>query len=234
MSGRKSAAQRFFTEEEARRVRAAVAAAEAKTSGEIVVMVASASHDYPEVRQGVALLAGLFAGLLAAKGLAPLLWWPGDPLWLFLAVFLGVAAGSRFLLPLAPASWRWAVPRERARFEVEREAVLNFYGKKLHHTRQASGVLLFISVLERRVHILADTGVARALPRATWEELVRDVTQGIREGRAAAAAVAAVDRLGALLASAFPAGPEDENELADLIIVRPEDRPRAGEHLVIR
>ena len=228
----KSPAERFFTEEEARRVRAAVAAAEAATSGEIVVMVASASHDYPEARLGVGLLVAVPTALAAAKVFAPLFWWPGDPLWLFLAVFAPVLIALRFLLPNAPCLWRWAVAPGRARYEVEREAALNFYGKRLHHTRQATGVLIFISVLERRVHILADTGVSAVFPPAAWDDLVRELTTGIRAGRRAEAAIAAVKRLGAMLATSFPIEPDDRNELADLIIVRP--REQSGDDLVIR
>lgn len=228
----KSLAERFFTEEEARRVRAAVAAAEAGTSGEIVVMVASSSHDYPEARLGLSLVSAALAGLAAAKVLAPLLWWPGDHLWLFLGVFAAALVALRFLLPNAPLLWRGLIHPERARLEVEREAVLNFYGKRLHHTRRAGGVLIYISVLERRVHILADTGVSAVVPPATWDNLARELTAGIRAGRAAETTIAAVERLGGMLAASFPVEPDDENELADLVIVRP--RKISGAGLVIR
>ena len=231
---RKSLAEQFFTEEESRRVREAVATAESRTSGEIVVMVVSDSHDYPETRQGLALLTALLLGLLTVKGVAPLFWWSGDPLWLFLGVFLCLFMGLGFLLPYVPLLWRWAIPAERARFEVEREAVLNFYSKGLQHTREATGVLLFISVLERRVHILADRGISRVFPQGTWEGLIQDLTAGIRAGQAATVTVATVERLAVMLTGSFPAGPEGDNELEDLIIVRAQDRPKPGQHLVIR
>lgn len=230
----KSLAEQFFTEEESKRVREAVATAESKTSGEIVVMVVSDSHDYPETRQRLALLAALLLGLLTVKGLVPLFWWSGDPLWLFLAVFLCVFAGLGLLFPAMPLLWRWAIPQERARFEVEREAVLNFYDKGLQHTREATGVLIFISVLERRVHILADRGISRVFPQETWEGLIQELTAGIRAGQAAALTVATVERLADMLTESFPAGPEDDNELEELIIVRAQDRPKPGQHLVIR
>lgn len=230
----KSLAERFFTEAEARQVREAVAAAEASTSGEIVVMVASSSHEYPEARAALALAVAALAGLAAAKGAAPLFWWPGDPLWLFLCVGAAALVALRFLLPHAPLLWRPCIHPSRARDEVEREAVLNFYGKRLHHTRQATGVLIFISVLERRAHILADTGVSAVFPPTAWEGLTRDLCVGIRAGRAAEATVTAVKRLGAMLAESFPIQPDDENELADLVIVRPREQVRVGEELVIR
>ena len=228
----KSLAERFFTAEEARRVREAVAAAEAETAGEIVVMVASSSHDYPEARLAFTLLVASFVGVVAVKVAAPLFWWSGDPLWHFLAAFAAGLAALRF--PRVPFLWRWLIHPERAREEVEREAVLNFYGKRLHHTRQATGVLIFISVLERRVRILADTGAGAVFPPAAWDDLARDLTAGIRAGKAADAVIAAVTRLGEMLAASFPIEPDDENELADLVIVRPRKRAEAGENLVIR
>lgn len=227
-------AEKFFNAQEAERIKAAVAKAEAGTSGEIVVMVASASSTYPEAQLRAALIFSFPLALLLAYIAAGFLWWPGDLLWLFLAFFCFSFLLLRFALPLSHALWRWFIAPEQAAFEVEREAVLSFYSENLHHTRQASGILLFLSVVERRVWILADSGINAALPPSIWQELVQELSSGIRAHRQGEATVLVVERIGALLAQAFPPGADNRNELADLIIRRPSDRPRTGHSLVIR
>ena len=227
-------AETFFTAEEAEHIKAAVAKAEAGTSGEIVVMVVSASHNYPAAHLRANLLLSFPLALVLAYTLARQLWWPADLLWLFLPIFCAIFAIFRLYLPLFPSLWRWFIVPEQAAFEVEREAVLSFYSENLHHTRQASGILLFLSVVERRVWILADSGINAALPPSIWQELVQELSSGIRAHRQGEATVLVVERIGALLAQAFPPEADDRNELADLIIRRPSDRPRTGHPLVIR
>lgn len=227
-------AERFFNAQDAGRIKAAVAQAEAGTSGEIVVMVASASSPYPEAELRAALIFSFPLALLLTYAAAGFLWWRGDLLWLFLALFAVAFLLLRFAAPLSHLLWRWFISPGHAAREVEREAVLSFYSENLHHTRQATGVLVFISVLERRVWILADSGINEVLPPSTWQELVDQLTRGIRAGEQGAATVSVVERIGQLLATSFPPEPDDRNELADLIIRKAQDRPRPDHPLVIR
>lgn len=227
-------AERFFNTQEAEHIRAAVAQAEAGTSGEIVVMVASASDDYPEAQLRAALLFSFPPALILAWIAARLLWWPGDLLWLFLTFFSLSFLLCRFALPLSHSLWRWFIAPEQAAAEVEREALLSFYSENLHHTRQATGVLVYISVLERRVWILADSGINAVLPPSTWKDLVQELIAGIRSKEQGKTTVRVVERIGALLAASFPPEPDDRNELADLIIRKAHERPRADHPLVIK
>ena len=227
-------AEKFFSRHEAERVKAAVTQAEAGTSGEIVVMVVSASHTYPAAHLRAALLLSFPLALVLAYVFARLLWWPGDLLWLFLAVFCVAFLAFHLCLPVAPWLWRWFITPGQATAEVERKALLSFYSENLHHTRQATGVLVFISVLERRVWILADSGINAVLPPSTWQELVQELVSGIRGHEQGAATVRVVERIGAMLAESFPPEPDDRNELADLIIRKAHARPRANHPLVIK
>ena len=80
-------AERFFTGAEQQRITAAVQAVEARTSGEVVVMVTSASHGCPEAGLLAAAALALPAALATAFTTAGLLWWRGEVLWLFLLLF---------------------------------------------------------------------------------------------------------------------------------------------------
>lgn len=227
-------AETFFSTEEAERIKAAVAKAEAGTSGEIVVMVVSASHNYPAAYLRANLFFSFPLALVLAYTLARQLWWLGNLLWLFLAIFCANFFIFRLCLPLLPWLWRWFIAPEQTAYEVEREALLSFYSENLHHTRQATGILIFISVLERRVWILADSGINAVLPPSTWQGLVGELTRGIRACEQGPAIIGVVERIGALLAQTFPSEADDRNELADLIVRKPSDRLRTGHSLVIR
>jgi putative membrane protein len=212
-------AQRFFTVEQQRQILHAVQQAEQGTSGEIVPMVVSASHAYPEARLAAAMTLSLACSLVTTLAVAPLLWWRGELLWLFLFFLPLYLLLFRFVVPQAPWLVRLFVHRRTAEAEVERAAFTAFYTEGLHRTRDATGVLIFISVLERRVWILGDRGInARIQPRS-WQEFVDRLIQGIRVGEACEALCGVIEEMGEVLRKRFPVRSDDRNELADLVIV---------------
>ena len=85
-------------------------------------------------------------------------------------------------------------------------------------TRDETGVLILISLFERRVHVLADRGIHTKVPSQAWEEIVSRVTEGIRRGNACEALCAAIGRCADLLEEHFPRKADDSNELPDLIL----------------
>lgn len=205
-------AQSFFTPQEQARIEAAVRAAEARTSGEILPMVVDASYEYPRTE----ILAG---GLLALALAATLSWIFGQAsLWVFLPLFLlGYWPCTRLIRNL-PDLKRRLIPAAELAAEVEERALLAFVEQGVHHTRDATGILILISLFERRVHVLADRGINQAVPKETWDEIVQMVTAGIRCGQACEALCAAIKRCGDLLEEQFPRKADDTNELPDLIL----------------
>jgi putative membrane protein len=194
--------QRIFSAQDLQRIRAAVRAAEEQTRGEIVPMVVQNSGRY----EACALLGGLFAMLT----LAGLLMFERESwgsnyssalilLGVLLAYVVGHAAGS------LPAMLRLVTPDDRMDLQVRRRAEAAFYEHGLHKTREGSGILIMISLLERRVQILADHAIDEKVPPATWDTVVQQLLQAIKEGRAAEGLCRAIAQCGALLAEHFPA-----------------------------
>ena len=114
-----------------------------------------------------------------------------------------VAEGS---LPLA-ALWHELSARERA---VELFAALRVWD-----TAENSGILIYVQLVEHRVEILADRGIAARVPQAEWDAICRDMESSFRKGEWRQGALQAVSRAGALLASRLPAGDSNPNELPD-------------------
>jgi putative membrane protein len=79
-------------------------------------------------------------------------------------------------------------------------------------------VLVLISVFERRVRVLADEGINAKVPEGQWDNIVKMITDGIKQKRAVDAICAAIEKIGALLASHFPVKPDDTDELENVIV----------------
>ncbi len=103
--------------------------------------------------------------------------------------------------------WRDTTPRQRAAELFVRLGV--------HSTEEHSGILIYVQLLDRRVEILADTGIAAKVPQAEWDAICRAMEAAFAAGRWREGAVAAVARAGELLATHFPARAENPNELPD-------------------
>ncbi len=205
-------AEKFFTAEEKERIHQAVVAAERRTSGEIVPMIVGASGRYAEV-EITGLIVGLVAGTLAAFRLGD----PWAPVQSLLArPLLGAALG--FALCYIPAIKRRLIPKRRIDEAVHERCLAAFTAHGLHYTKAHTGILILISLLERRVQILADRGINEKVPPGTWDEIVSLETSGLKSGRACDAFCQAIQRCGDILAAHFPRSPDDRDELEDKLV----------------
>ena len=66
---------------------------------------------------------------------------------------------------------------------VRERAVMAFYEKQLYKTRDETGILIFISLLEHRVWILGDRGINAKIAPDFWEKIASELSSGIKEKR---------------------------------------------------
>ncbi|TSA04629.1 MAG: hypothetical protein D4R81_01425 [Nitrospiraceae bacterium] len=206
-----------FSDNDLCKIHDAVQAAEQRTQGEIVPMVVPSSARYIEARY----IAGLVTSLWALTALLTLDHGWGQyarhPGWIVLGVVLAYALGH--WAGFFPFCIRLLASRERMAFKVRRRAELAFYEHGLHKTREGTGILIMASLLERRVQVLADRAINERVPPGTWDDLVREMIQRIKNGRPTEAFCQAIAKCGDLLAQHFPAAPGDNpDELADDLI----------------
>ncbi|HKI80104.1 MAG TPA: TPM domain-containing protein [Pseudodesulfovibrio sp.] len=205
-------AETFLTQAEQDALVKCVQEAEATTSGEIVPVIASMSYDYP--RAG--LIGSLIFGALAAVALTMAL--GREDMWVFLALFLALFFCLSRLFDTVPALKRPFISKREMREEVAEAAFTAFHAHGLHDTRDKTGIIIYVSVYERSVQILADQGINDLVNPLAWEEVVAMVTQGIRAGKPGEALCAGVTRCGEMLTERFPIKPDDTDELPNLII----------------
>lgn len=110
-----------------------------------------------------------------------------------------------------PALWRELSPRARA--------IELFSRLRVWDTEENSGILIYVQLVERRVEILADRGIAARVPQAEWDAICRRMETSFRQGQWRQGALQAVTRAGELLARHFPAGARNPNELPDQPLV---------------
>jgi putative membrane protein len=211
------------------RVTAAVTAAEAGTDGEIVAVVAGQSDSYHDVGLHWTVLAMLLAlALLAAwPGLALAIharvgdpWAPVSPRSLFTIALVLLALTFvlfRLLFAWRPLRLLITPPSTKAR-RVRRRALALFRTAAEKRTRAATGVLLYLSLDERRAELIADESIHSKVAPETWGEAMADLVEEVKAGRPGAGMAKAVERIGAVLAEHFPRSRDDQNELPDRLI----------------
>lgn len=201
----------LFSAENEQRISAAIADAEKRTSGEIVVVLAVQSDGYHYVPP----LVGAIVALLVPWVLIFFTPLHIVPIYLIqLAVFLFVT------LALMPAPLRTAlVPIAIKRLHAHRRAIEQFLVQNLHTTGGRTGVLLFVSAAERYAEIIADRAIDEKVAEGTWKNIMDQLTAAIGAGQPTEGFVAAIGAIGTVLAAHFPPGTNDPNELPDHLII---------------
>lgn len=207
-----SIAQTFLTQDEQDTLVRCVQEVEKTTSGEIVPIIADASYEYPRA----SLIGGILGGGLAGIGAA--LAFGREDMWFFLAVFLAAFLVLSRLLEAFPRLKKPFISQREMREEVEEAAFTAFYRHGLHRTRDLTGILVYVSVYERQVQVLADKGINDKVDPQVWREVVNMVTDGIRAGTTGQALCKGVKRCGELVTEKFPIKEDDTDELPNLII----------------
>lgn len=214
----KDLAKNFLTDDERGRVEKAIKETEKLTAGEIVVMIISASYEYPMANVIGATAVALPLALILTSLVGSWLWIGGQNMWLFLGLLTLFFVIFHEVIKRIPRLKRFFISRHEIDTEVEEAAMTQFYTKGLYRTRDESGVLVLISVFERRVWILADRGINAKVPKNQWDDIVKMITVGIKQKRSADAIREAVKKIGELLKTHFPIKPDDTDELKNLII----------------
>jgi putative membrane protein len=203
----------FFSVGDKERIKEKTREIEGKTSGEIAVVVVDKGGRYREAEFLGAITAGnIVSLLLTLYYFHESIWWYVPFTFVFFFPFLVLFQRFPFLtIGLAG--------RMRINEAVKKRALQAFYEKGLYKTKDQTGVLFFISLLERKVWILADKGIHEKIKQSVLNKFAGYVSQGIREGHPADALIEAMDEVGKLLAQHYPRKADDVNELSDGVML---------------
>jgi putative membrane protein len=218
-----------------RRIAEAVGEAEATTRGEIVCVVTDEAASYAEVPLAwaasgaillpilallLAALAGHFdyafggwaAAHVAAAHAAVLTALTG-----YAVVQCLLFAGILMLVSIPPVR-RAFTPSSLKRAHVRSRAMEHFFARGLDKTREHTGVLIFVSLKDRRAEVLADSGISSKVAPSAWDEVISELVNGAKLKKPGDGFVAAIGRCGRILATHFPGADDNPNELPDAAV----------------
>jgi putative membrane protein len=217
------------------RIADAVTAAEEKTDGEITCVLAQEVSNYREVPLGWAALAALgLPPLLVLAGLQRLALadiftsWTDENVRAVEALILRVLSAYSLLqaaifvvvalVVALPAVRRVMTPGALKRHRVRMVARHHFAASGYRLGHGVPHILIFASLADRRVELVAHKAIHEAVGQARWNEAVAAVTDGMKAGSPADGFVRAIGMCGEALATHFPATGPRQNRLPNEII----------------
>ncbi|HVA56027.1 MAG TPA: TPM domain-containing protein [Gammaproteobacteria bacterium] len=201
-----------FSEQDKARITAAIHAAEKNTSGEFVAVVARSSDHY-------IFLPLLWAAIVALLVPGMFLLFSASLVYMHiyqiqLLAFIVLA----LLFLFVPELHLYLIPRHIKHARASRLAKAQFYLQGVHMTREHSGVLLFVSLAEHYVEIVADKGIHEKIGETHWQSIIQAFVENVRKDEIVDGFVAAISACGTAMAKLYPPAPGDTEELSDGLI----------------
>jgi len=210
--------RKFLNKQDRLKLDRQIAETEKRTGAQIALAVVERSDSYAEIPWKAFALGAGVSGLVlvVAELLHPQ--WPWD-IQALPAVLLMLAGGvaAALLCIGSPLFARLFLDSHRAEVEVRQYAQSMFLSRELFHTSQRTAILILISLFERQVVSLPDTGAEKRLGAEAMQKAIERMTrllasQGIAE--------AFGEGLTALEGQLAPSATVEtaENEISDEII----------------
>lgn len=208
---------RYISDEDIQKISHAVQKAEEKTEGEIVPVIVQRSSTVGHVPLTLTMLILLML-VIVELPYSDLLWVkPWVYAWPFLIIVI-------YYLSFALARLSWIqkvfVPERDEVDQVHQRAHLEFYLNKINKTRNHTGILIFISVMEKKAVILADEGISSKLPQETWNEILQKLGGQLRGGNWGFGFIEAIEACGHHLKHHFPAQADKTDQLKNQLIIK--------------
>lgn len=225
----------ILTEDQHHRIEEAVTAAESHTWGEIVCVVAGEASDYREVGLAWATIVSLvLPPITLVLGIHPLLLTASPASWsasqagsVHAQIAFALSAYAMIQVLLFVVVWGLvSIPKVRQlvtptfikRERVRATAVAQFQSAAAGRTDARTGVLIFVSVGERQVEVIADKAIHDIAGQAMWDQVVASVQAGMATGDPASGIIKAVEMVGVVLKKHFPHEGADVNAISDAVI----------------
>jgi putative membrane protein len=186
-----------------------IRAVEARSSAEVVIAVRARSASYHHADF-------LVGSVCAVAALAFVLFspWPFSLASILIdPIVVGAVAG--FVTSRIPEVRRMLTPPRARERSVQTGAKAAFYDKGVRMTRDRTGLLVYVSLLERDAAVIVDKAVQEAVDAGEWQRAVEGLRAGVARGEDGVAVARRIESLGDLLEPALPRAEDDINELAD-------------------
>lgn len=209
----------ILSDEQRARLDERVAEAEGHANAQIVLAVIERSDSYAEIPwKAFAMGASIASLLVFALGLLRGISNPNAAALVTVVAALGSGGVLALLTIFVPALARFFLSVHRAETEVKQYAQSVFLTREIFATGARTGVLLLVSLFERRIILLPDSGLKDRLNGDTLQDIIARMTPSLAQGEIARALEEGLERLSGILSAAVPGGQGGGNELPDVII----------------
>lgn len=215
-----------LTEEQLKKIKDSVKKAESKSSGEIVTAFIRESDSYAVYELLFSVISAFVIFTISLFYFTEINSFFSSMFWDYTISNSVMCFGfSAFLLIFIiyflanlPFLDRIIVPSKVMKEKVKNRALKYFLESGVYETRDRTGILIFISILERKVELIADSGIASKIEQKSWDEIVNLIVEGIKSGNWVDNLAISIEKCGDLLEEHFPIAEDDENELHDGIV----------------
>jgi putative membrane protein len=195
-----------------------IAEAEKLSKTQIVLATVKRSDSYREIPWKAFALGASFAGLLVLSlDLIFIGWLRNSNVIISIVATLAIGAFIALLTILLPGFAKWFLPDSRAETETHQYAESLFLSRELFATERRTGILLVISLFERKVVILPDKGLKDIVSEDDLKNIIRLMKRPLAQHKFRQAMEIALDELIKIIK---PGSSEEKsaNELSDTII----------------
>lgn len=185
--------------------------AESKTSGEIVPVILDKSDFYPAAHFRLALIIGILFSFTCYYTFDF-----DDPIILIWIQIPGMIIG--YLLAYIAPIKRLLTSQSEMDEETFQRALEVFYKNSVSMTKDRTGIMIYISLLERKAFILADCGINEKVASDYWDKLILKLISKIKDGHIVHGLSEAITECGKSLEASFPIQHDDTNEISNDLI----------------
>jgi putative membrane protein len=206
----------LFSKEELKQIEDAVKNAETQTSGEIVPFAVYASDGYEIALWRAGMLFGVITLLFFILfHRFSNTWQPFELMQVALGTLSASLLGALLARFVEPMKRLFAGKDEMDR-AVSQRAAEAFLSEEVFNTKDRTGILLFLSLLEHKVVVLGDSGINAKVQQSDWENVVKTIVNGMKTNKAATGLVEAIHQCGELLSrEGVSIRKDDTNELSN-------------------
>jgi putative membrane protein len=192
-------------------IKKSIKEAEETTSGEIVPVILSKSDFYPAAHFRFALIMSILFSFICYYTIDF-----DDPITLLWVQIPGMITG--YLLAYIPFVKRLFSTKSELKEEVYQRALEVFHNHRVSMTKDRTGIMIYISLLEKKVEVLADCGINEKVDKDYWDKLVATLLIQISEKKLVKGLGNAITECGKSLEESFPIQSDDTNEISDDLI----------------
>lgn len=175
-----------------------------KTTGAVIPIFLKKAHFYPLAHYKMGLILMVLA--LALLYYVPLYYPPLAPLhnpqWFILFTLGPFIVG--YLLAFIPKLKRLLTSNREMQECFYQKGIQIFFEQNIHTSKERDSVLVIISLFEKRIQILADTGVNALVSPSSWNQAVSQFSREVQESDLISATLKTLDKIGEVLIDYLP------------------------------